>query len=1010
MPGSTDEPAGEVPAPPDLDAVPPDLARALLARLTAAPADPARDRSAPPPGDGGRMHLLSDAQRRIWFADRLAGPGGLPAVCVALRLRGPLDRAALSRAVAAVVARHEVLRTVVMERAGVPEARVLAAAEVPVEESPPPAGTDLPGVLARLAERPLDPAASPPLRVHLLPLGPDEYVLLLQVHHLACDAHSLDVLVADLADAYRGVPLPPAAAGYADVAREQRRRAESSAGRDAAYWRDRLAGAPPVLALAGTARRPERPTHRGRVHRVALPDELMAAAGRAGVERGGTLSTVLLAAWISALRRHSGQDDLVVGTAVAGRDLPGAERVVGPLVNLVPLRVRVGPIASGTDLVAAAREALLGALDHAALPFDRLVEAVGPPRVPGNHPVFQATFDVRHGAAYPVDFGAVRADPVPLDTGAAHVDLALSVDRGPRDWTARLVAAADVVPVDIAAALLHDFAGRLRSLVAALADPAAGGVPDRPAEPLAVPFRTVLDAVDRWTARRPDAVAVVDTRQVLRYRDLDRRSRRLAGQLVGLGVAGAPVGVLLDRSADLVVALMAVLRAGGAYLPLDPDHPPARTGTVLSDSAARFVLTRGDLLDRLPSGDATAVLVDADHPDPVGPGPVRPADLAYLIYTSGSTGAPKGVEVTHANLAALLHAMAELVGAGEADTLLAVTTVTFDIAALELFLPLTRGARVVLAPPGTAGDPDRLRALLAAHGVTILQATPVTWRALLSGETGETGETGGTGGTGETGETGETGGTGGQRLRVALCGGEHLPDPLARRISAVASRSWNVYGPTETTVWSTAQALDGDVADPVPIGVPLPGTRAHLLDRALRPVLDGDPGELCLGGAGVARGYRNRPGLTADRFVPDPSGGGGRLYRTGDRVRRRPDGTLEFLGRLDDQLKVRGLRVEPGEIEAAVRTQRGIRDAVVTAPVDAAGEPVLTCHVVPEPTEDAERPDPARLRAALRAILPGHLVPDAIVVLDALPLTPSGKVDRRALAGPGARRAGVAAG
>ncbi|MFE0077215.1 amino acid adenylation domain-containing protein, partial [Nonomuraea sp. NPDC059023] len=942
--------------------LPPEIEQALLARLSApAPLErPRRDPTGP--------RRLPAVQHRIWVTDRLDEGEPINTVGLAVRLRGRLDRRALTRAVDAVVAAHEELRTVVTERDGVPSARTLASVVVPVEEAG--LGTSLES-LADLAGRRLDPGSGSNVRCLLIPVGPDEHVVLLLVHHLVCDAASLGILLRDLGRAYSGRPPAPPASPYAELAELSERRAARTREHDLAYWRETLTGAPATLDL-DCARTPLSRTGRGAVDVLPLAEGLIDAAAGLGLARGAPLSSVLLAAWVSVLRRHSAQDDLVVGTAVDERNIPGAEHVVGPFVNLVPLRVRLSPAASRDELLTASRDALLGALDHAALPFERLVAAVRPPRRPGRHPIFQTTFDLRRELPRPCRFGDLHAEPIPLGIAPARVDLGLSIDRTADGWQARLVSSTGLFAPGTGRRLLDDLAEALHSLIEPPPGPVFVEAPARPVVRVTSPLSgSVLEAVDRWAARLPYAVAVEDGRRALTYRELTGRSRSLAGRLAALGAGpGVPVGVLLNRDCELVTGLLGVLRSGSPYVPLDPDHPRARIRALLADAGAEILLTTPEFAEYAPAGVRAVTPGDA-----ATPAVARLDDLAYVIYTSGSTGPPKGVEITHRALAAVLAAMGELIEAGPGDALLAITTVAFDIAALELFLPLTRGARVVVAPSGTAADPGLIRALVAAHGVTVLQATPVTWRLLGPGTL--------------------------PGLRAALCGGEWLPADLAPWIAGTAERAWNVYGPTEATIWATTHRLDHS-GRPVPIGRPLPGTRAYVLDHELLPVLPGNPGELCLAGAGVARGYRGRPGLTADRFPPDPYADGARLYRTGDRVRLRDDGTLDYLGRLDDQLKVRGLRVEPGEIEGAVRALPGIRDAAVTAVPGPSGEPVLTCYVVGESV-------PAQLRSALRERLPGHLVPDAFVTLDALPLTPNGKLDRRALPAPAPPPQGIVA-
>ncbi|HEX2094113.1 MAG TPA: amino acid adenylation domain-containing protein, partial [Longimicrobiaceae bacterium] len=467
---------------------------------------------------------------------------------------------------------------------------------------------------------------------------------------------------------------------------------------------------------------------------------------------------------------------------------------------------------------------------------------------------------------------------------------------------------------------------------------------------------------------------------VLPYGELDARANRLAHALRARGVGPETrVGVCLDRTPDLPVALLGVLRAGGAYVPLDPAHPADRLRYVLEDSGAALVLTSRGLAERLPASvarmelDAGRAALDARPPHPPAV-PVAPENPAYVIYTSGSTGRPKGVLVEHRSLAAFLLAMRREPGMAAEDVLLAVTTPAFDIAGLELFLPLVVGARTVLADRATAADPRLLALALDLSGATVMQATPATWRMLLDG-----------------GWEGRPG------LR-ALCGGEALLPGMAERLLERVAELWNVYGPTETTVWSTAHRVEGSGKTP-PIGRPIAGTRVYVLDDGGAPVPPGLPGELCIGGAGVARGYLGRPELTAERFVPDPFSPepGARMYRTGDRVRWLPRGELEYLSRIDQQVKVRGFRVEPREVEAALETYPGVREAVVVVRETRPGDPRLVGYVVPQGDAAVSV---AELREWVRGRLPEYMVPSAVVVLDAFPLTPSGKLDRRSLPAP----------
>lgn len=502
------------------------------------------------------------------------------------------------------------------------------------------------------------------------------------------------------------------------------------------------------------------------------------------------------------------------------------------------------------------------------------------------------------------------------------------------------------------------------------------------------PRTTPLHALVEAQARRaPQADAVIDERVAISYGDLDARANRVARHLVALGVGPeVVVGVCLERSAEMVVALLGILKAGGAYLPLDPEFPADRLELMLDDSAAPVLVTQRSLLELLPSTSARAICLDADHQQiacrpPTAPEPsFHPDQLAYVIYTSGSTGRPKGVQVTHANMTNFLTTMAERPGLTEHDVLVAVTTLSFDIAGLELYLPLTIGAKVVVASSDTAAEPGRLARLIEDCGATVVQATPATWRMLV-----------------------DDGWRGVPGLK-ALCGGDALPVALADELLARGLELWNMYGPTETTVWSTVVRVDLGRAPT--IGRPIANTTVYVLDQSQEPVPVGVAGELHIGGAGVARGYLHRPELTAERFVPDPFGPtpGGRLYKTGDLGRWREDGTLEFLGRLDNQVKVRGFRIELGEIETALDAHPSVRATAVVAPADPGGDRRLVAYLVPE----GAPPSVPQLRRHLESRVPSYMVPSLFVLLDALPLTPNGKVDRKALMAPEMARAEAA--
>ncbi len=954
---------------------------------------------------------LSAAQTRMWLLSRIDGahPYTIP---IALRLTGPLDADALRAALADVVARHESLRTRIVAIDGAPAQQVL-----PPDAARP--GLDLcaadpeswPDALSAAARAPFDLAVDLPIRARLYRFGPDAHGLLLLIHHVAADGWSLTPLMRDLAAAYaarcRGAaPERPALpVQYADYALWQRDRLgdeadpDSLIAREIGYWRAQLAGLPEGLALPTDRPRPATASHRGRRVPLALgPDLHRALADLARRERA-SLFMVLQAGLSALLTRLGAGEDIPLGSPIAGRTDEALDGLVGCFVNTLVLRTDTSGDPSGRDLVGRARAVALEAYAHQDVPFERLVEVLNPPRSLARHPLFQVMLALQDGVPDSFDLAGLRAVPDPVGAGAARFDLAFDlVERRGADGTeagvvGHLEYATDLFE-EAGAIRLADRFARLLAALAAAPDRAIGDLDlfeagerrqvltDWNATARAVPPETLPALVAAQAARTPEAVALVAGSEVLRYAELEARANRIAHALIARGIGPEDiVAVVLPRGPDLVAALLGVLKAGAAYLPLDPGYPAERLALMLADARPADLVTvdgwpRPDGLPALvldaPDGRAALAAAPARAPtDRDRARPLVPAHPAYVIYTSGSTGRPKGVVVPHAGLTNLLHDLVDRLGVTPADRLLAVTTVGFDIAGLELFGPLLRGARVVLAGRDDVLDPGRLARLVREAGITLMQATPTLWRGLA-----------------------ETDALRGVRV---LVGGEALPPDLAGALSARAARVTNLYGPTETTIWSTAAEIVPG-AEAVTVGAPLWNTQAYILDGGLRPVPPGTVGELYLAGAGLARGYLGRPGLTAERFVPCPFGPpGARMYRTGDRARWRADGALDYRGRVDHQVKIRGVRIEPGEVEAALIAQPGVAQAVVTARQDRPGDARLVAHVVPGPGATL---DPAELRRALAATLPDAMVPAAVVTLDALPLTPNGKVDRAALPAP----------
>ncbi len=955
--------------------------------------------------DAARTAPLSPAQERLWLLQRLNPADTAYNLTRAFRLRGALDAAALERALEALVWRHTVLRTVFEERDGAPVQVILPRPALRLRreecgpESSPESGEDVAARIARETRTPFDLAAEPPLRAALLRLGEGDAVLLLAMHHIVSDGPSNPILARDLLTAYAAALgddgadaetlLPPLPLQYADVAIEQRGAvARARAARALDQAAARLGGDIPPLEMPTDRPRPAlRSGAGGRVRFTlsAATAERLRAVARA---EGCTPFILLLAAWQTLLGRWAGQEDFAVGVPDAGRADEDHESLVGLFVDTQIFRTRLSPGLTGRGLCHELRRQARAALDQGAAPFEGLLERLAPPRDTSRTPLFQTLLNVQMDAPSTVRLPGLTVEALPVEENSAKFDLTLDVAFAADGVACAVEYAADLFETATAERLGAAFRTLLDGLLAdpgaplvalPLLDPAARvreltgwngtALPLDPAEDLIALF-------ERNAADLADCVALRAGDDSLTYGALNRRANQLARWLVGRGVtADRAVAVALPRGLDLVVALLAVQKAGGAYLPLDPDQPAARNAHILAHAAPALVIDRS-LEDCAPG---VAALDDGN----LGRS-VHPRQLAYTLYTSGSTGTPKGVQIDRQAFVNLLHAMQAQVGLTGDDRLLAVTTLGFDIAGLELFLPLVTGGQVILAARDEAPDPQALARLIARHGVTAMQATPATWRMLLDAT-----------------DLGWPG------LR-ALCGGEALGADLARRLLARGVRLLNVYGPTETTVWSAAWPVerldDQDVA--VPIGHAIANNRLHILDSRLEPVPPGAVGDLWIGGIGLARGYGGQPALTASAFVPNPfqdadapgCGAGSRLYRTGDRARRRGDGAVEFLGRRDHQMKIRGFRIEAAEVEAALESHPSIGQAVAVAHTPPDGEALLCAYVVTR--DGAEPPD---LRPHLASRLPAYMVPSVVRRLDRLPLNANGKIDRKALPAPGAR-------
>ncbi|MFV8549780.1 amino acid adenylation domain-containing protein, partial [Ralstonia pseudosolanacearum] len=969
---------------------------------SALPAITVADRSGPLP--------LSFAQQRLWFLAQMEGGREAYHIPVGLRLKGELDEDALRRSLDRIVVRHEALRTRFEVQEGAAVQRTapadvgltldwvdLSAEAVPEHQL---------GLQAEAEARaPFDLEQGPLIRGRLVKLGEQEHVLLITMHHIVSDGWSQGVLARELGtlyEAYRAGnadPLPALPIQYADYAVWQRRWLEGAElQRQGAYWEQALAGAPTLLSLPTDRARPAQQDYAGGSVEVVFDEALSAGLRKLSQRHGTTLFMTVLAGWSALLSRLSGQEEVVVGSPVANRTRSEVEGLIGVFVNTLALRVEVGG-ATVSELLGSVKAKVLEAQTHQDLPFEQVVERVRPVRSLSHSPVFQAALLWQNTEALVLELDGLTIEHLADESYTAKFDLSLAL----HEHGGRIAGSLDYATALFDRATVERYLGYLQHLLQAMAADDAAEIGKVSLLPEAERHQqidgwnrtqaayasasTLPGLVEAQAARTPEAIAVEHGTSKLSYRELDRQANRLAHRLIAQGVApDARVGLCVERGLPMVIGVLGILKAGGSYVPLDPSYPRDRLAYMLEDSAPVAMVAQSGTRDRL--GDRPVAVVDLDEaswqtepshrPEVAG---LSSHHAAYVIYTSGSTGRPKGVTVEHRQVVNLLESMRGLLAMTEADRWLAVTTLGFDIAGLELYLPLISGAVVVVLDREASRNAQSLSAALEGSGATVMQATPSTWRLLL-----------------------ESGWSGRPGLK-ALCGGEALPGELAGRLRARVGRLWNVYGPTETTIWSSAREVDATDAGQgvVPIGRPIANTQMYVLDAYQQPVPLGVTGEIYIGGAGVARGYLNRPELTAERFVVNPFNGEGRerMYRTGDLGRWLPDGSLEYQGRADAQVKLRGFRIELGEIEARLSQCAGVSEAVVALREDVPGEQRLVAYYVSgEANVSDEAIEAQALREQLQASLPEYMVPAAYVRLEQLPLTPNGKLDRKGLPAP----------
>ncbi|MGW4531412.1 non-ribosomal peptide synthase/polyketide synthase [Nocardia sp. NPDC004340] len=998
---------------------------ALTAAVLEADANaPARPPLLPRVGDGPVP--VSLAQQRIWFLNRLEPDSAAYNIPLPIRLTGALDVAALQAAIADVVVRHEVLRTVYPETAAGPVQLVLpatAVADLPALAAIPVTEATVTAAVTDMISQGFDVTAAVPLRAALFQLAPEDHVFVVVMHHIAGDGTSLAPLARDVMTAYAArkagvapawTPLPVQYTDYAVWQRELLGSEDdpaSLASRQLSFWTETLAGLPPLLTVPADRPRPVVLDTDGRRVDFTIDAETQSALTELGRTAGATLFMTVHAAFAALLSRLTGSTDIAVGTPVAGRGDAALDDLVGMFVNTLVLRTEVAPAEGFTDLVRRTRARDVAAFDNVDVPFERLVEVLNPERSTARHPLVQVGFSFHNQGQAGLDLDGLGVSAIEFDTDVSQFDLHLIItDR----YDAAGAPAGMTATMTYATALFDEvtvagFADRLQRLLAGVIAAPESPIGDvdilgaaeserllRDWNPAgtAFPPSGMLDAFDAQVLRTPFAIALVEQGRAVSYRDFSERVNRLARVLLGVGVGPETlVALALPRSIELLIAMYAVVRAGGAYVPLDPAHPLERTAMVLETAAPPVVLTSATRGMTLPDTllQHTILLDVSAAEDMTLPGnairdeernaPSSPADPAYVIFTSGSTGKPKGVALPHAAVAHQLDWMQSEYELTESDAVLWMTSAAFDLSIWELWWALRTGARLVLAPDGAQHDPEGLLDLVRRESVTTLTLVP-SLLAMLT----------------------DVAGAGlPASLRRLLVIGEALPArTLARAAAATPARIDNLYGPTEAAVSVTRFRTDTDIRQAVvPIGTPEPGNRVYVLDDRLRPVPVGVTGELYLGGAQLARGYHGRPDLTGERFVADPFGpAGSRLYRTGDLVRwtRAADesgsGVLEFVDRRDFQVKVRGYRIELAEIEHALRSHPGVTDAVVV--VDGAAD---TARLVGYYSA-ADAIDSAQVRARLAGLLPSYMVPEALLFLDAVPRNANGKVDRAALPAP----------
>lgn len=949
---------------------------------------------------------LSFEQQRLYFFEQLVPGSALYNIPLAIRLKGALNLPVLEQSLQAIAQRHEILRSQFVSQAGQAVQRVqptvdLAVVVVDLQGSSPAEQIDaVQQHLIETAQQSFQINQAPLLRLKLLRLNATEHVLVCVLHHLIADGWSRGVLMQELGTLYRAgiagqaASLPELPIQYGDFALWQQQHSQSPAFQQhLQYWQQQLAVPLPVLELPGDCPRPLTQSFRGAKQSIQFPLALTNALKSLSQQESATLFMMLLAGFKALLSTYTGQTDIVVGTDIANRYRPEIEGLIGFFVNQLVLRTEVSPELTFRQLLQRVREVTLSAYSHQDVPFEQLVATLNPDRDLSRSPLFQVKFVLQNLPTPDWQLPGLQVEVLPdIDTGSTALDLFLSLTETPQGLSGTLEYNTDIFTAATIQRLMAHFQQLLTSAIANPDQPLLSLSLLTPAEQeqlkiwnqteVAYPLdRCLHHWIEDQVERTPDAIAVIFGNTQLTYRELNQRANQLAAHLQQLGVEPEIlVGICVERSLEMVIGLLGILKAGGAYVPLDPSYPPERLSFMLQDAQVPILLTQQALLNSLPPTTAQILCLDSPPPHlPTFPPPLSPtpSSLAYVIYTSGSTGKPKGAMNTHQGICNRLLWMQDTYGLTANDRVLQKTPFSFDVSVWEFFWPLMTGACLVVAPPDAHKDSAELVRLITQYQITTLHFVPSMLRVFLN----------------------DPGVVNCVSLRHVICSGEALAVDLPQLFfQKLAAELHNLYGPTEAAVDVTAWKCQLNWSDrAIPIGYPIANTQIYILNSYLQPVPVGVAGELHIGGIGVGRGYLNRPELTAAKFIPNPLKVGDRLYKTGDLARYRPNGSIEYLGRLDHQVKLRGLRIELSEIEAVLTQHAAVQEAVVVAQEDQSGQSQLVAYWVACSTAEIET---EQLRSHLLQSLPDYMLPAQFIRLEALPTLPNGKLDRRALPAP----------